>query len=133
MVQIRNYYKYSINTMSLTAQLVLKSGEVFYGEAPAHQRQISFGEVVFNTGMVGYVEALTDPSYAGQILVFTYPLIGNYGVSASDTWESQKIHARGAIFSELSPVYSNQSAQISLGQWLSDQQIPYMTGVDTEH
>lgn len=117
--------------MSLTAQLVLKSGEVFYGDAPAHQEQISFGEVVFNTGMVGYVEALTDPSYAGQILVFTYPLIGNYGVSAKETWESKKIHARGAIFSELSPVYSNHSAEISLSQWLSEQKIPYMTGVDT--
>lgn len=117
--------------MSLTAQLVLKSGEVFYGEAPAHQEQISFGEVVFNTGMVGYVESLTDPSYAGQILVFTYPLIGNYGVSAAKTWESQKIHVRGAIFSELSPFYSNQTAELSLKDWLREQNIPYMTGVDT--
>lgn len=117
--------------MSLTAQLILKSGEVFYGEAPEYQDNISFGEVVFNTGMVGYVESLTDPSYSGQILVFTYPLIGNYGVSESATWESQKIHARGAIFSELSPFYSNQSAKHSLSQWLKDQNIPYMTGVDT--
>jgi carbamoyl-phosphate synthase small subunit len=117
--------------MSPTAQLILKSGEVFYGDAPAGQNQISFGEVVFNTGMVGYVESLTDPSYSGQILVFTYPLIGNYGVSERDTWESQKIHVRGAIFSELSPFYSNQSAKFSLQQWLSDQNIPYMTGVDT--
>src|SRR5262245_37139992 len=104
--------------MSLTAQLVLKSGEVFYGEAPAHQDHISLGEVVFNTGMVGYVESLTDPSYAGQILVFTYPLIGNYGVSAEETWESQKIHVRGAIFSELSSFYSSPSAKYSLTQWL---------------
>lgn len=117
--------------MSLTAQLVLKSGEVFYGQAPANQDRISFGEIVFNTGMVGYVEALTDPSYAGQILVFTYPLIGNYGVSDAETWESKKIYARGAVFSELSPFYSNQSAKHSLSQWLSDQNIPYLTGVDT--
>src|SRR5262249_39516353 len=117
--------------MSLTAQLVLKSGEVFYGEAPVNQDRISFGEVVFNTGMVGYVEALTDPSYAGQILVFTYPLIGNYGVSESDTWESKKIYARGAVFSELSPFYSNQTAKYSLDKWLSDQNIPYLMGVDT--
>jgi carbamoyl-phosphate synthase small subunit len=117
--------------MSLTAQLVLKSGEVFYGEAPVNQDRISFGEVVFNTGMVGYVESLTDPSYSGQILVFTYPLIGNYGVSEPETWESRKIHVRGAIFSELSPFYSNQSAKLSLSKWLSDQNIPYMTGVDT--
>ncbi|MBX3708475.1 MAG: glutamine-hydrolyzing carbamoyl-phosphate synthase small subunit [Gammaproteobacteria bacterium] len=117
--------------MSLTAQLVLKSGEVFDGEAPDDQERISFGEVVFTTGMVGYVEALTDPSYAGQILVFTYPLIGNYGVSGSDTWESHKIHVRGAIFSELSPYYSNHSAHFSLKQWLTEQRIPYMTKVDT--
>lgn len=117
--------------MTLTAQLVLQSGEVFYGEVPAHQQSISFGEVVFNTGMVGYVESLTDPSYAGQILAFTYPLVGNYGVSAASTWESDKIHVRGVIFSELSPFYSNQAAQLSLQQWLSDQGIPYMTGVDT--
>lgn len=117
--------------MSLTAQLALQSGEVFYGEAPPHQQQISFGEVVFNTGMVGYVESLTDPSYAGQILVFTYPLIGNYGVADSSTWESQKIHVRGVIFSELCAVHSSHTAQISLQQWLNEQQIPYMTGVDT--
>lgn len=120
-----------MNMMSLTAQLILKSGEVFYGEVPAHQEPISFGEVVFNTGMVGYVEALTDPSYAGQILVFTYPLIGNYGVSGPDTWESSKIHVRGVVFSELSPYYSNHSADYSLSQWLADQKIPYITGVDT--
>ncbi|WP_197737259.1 glutamine-hydrolyzing carbamoyl-phosphate synthase small subunit [Aquicella siphonis] len=120
-----------MNTMTLTAQLVLKSGEVFYGEVPVHQEHISFGEVVFNTGMVGYVEALTDPSYAGQILVFTYPLIGNYGVSSSQSWESEKIHVRGAVFSELSPYYSNYSSQFSLARWLTDQKIPYMTGVDT--
>lgn len=117
--------------MSLTAQLVLQSGEVFHGQAPAHQDQITFGEVVFNTGMVGYVESLTDPSYAGQILVFTYPLIGNYGVSAPSTWESEKIHVRGVIFSELSPYYSNQSAEKSLQAWLEEQNIPYLTGVDT--
>ncbi len=117
--------------MSLTAQLVLKSGEVFYGQAPAEQEDNCFGEVVFNTGMVGYVEALTDPSYAGQILAFTYPLIGNYGVADAKTWESQKIHVRGVIFSELSPYYSNHSATQSLLEWLKEQGIPYMTGVDT--
>lgn len=119
------------NNMSFTAQLVLESGEVFYGEVPVKQDHITFGEVVFNTGMVGYVEALTDPSYAGQILVFTYPLIGNYGVSDANTWESKKIHVRGVVVSELSPFYSNPSAQFSLLKWLTDQHIPYLTGVDT--
>lgn len=120
-----------MNMMTLTAQLVLQSGEVFQGEAPADQAHISFGEVVFTTGMVGYVEALTDPSYAGQILVFTYPLIGNYGVAAASTWESKKIHVRGVVFSELSPHYSNHAAERSLTDWLSEQNIPYLTGVDT--
>lgn len=113
------------------AQLILQSGEVFYGDTPVKQEHISFGEVVFNTGMVGYAESLTDPSYSGQILVFTYPLIGNYGVADADTWESKDIHVRGVIVSELSPFYSNHSAKLSLGQWLAERNIPIMTGVDT--
>jgi carbamoyl-phosphate synthase small subunit len=117
--------------MSLTAQLVLKSGEVFDGETAVSLERPSFGEVVFTTGMVGYVESLTDPSYAGQILVFTYPLIGNYGVPDSATWESKKIQARGAIFSELSPYYSHHDASYSLQEWLQSQNIPYLSGVDT--
>ena len=95
------------------------------------QDQIAFGEVVFNTGMVGYVEALTDPSYSGQILVFTYPLIGNYGVSDAPTWESKKIHVKGVVVSELSPFYSNHTAVMSLADWLKQQNIPIITGVDT--
>ena len=78
------------------AQLILETGEVFTGLAPQKQQQSCYGEVVFNTGMVGYVESLTDPSYAGQILTFTYPLIGNYGVSAPSTWESEKIRSNSS-------------------------------------
>ncbi len=117
--------------MQNDAQLVLKSGEVFHGKVPESQGNISFGEVVFNTGMVGYVETLTDPSYAGQILVFTYPLMGNYGVTPVSTWESKKIHAKGVIFSELSPFYSNHAAEKSLKDWLTENNIPFMTEVDT--
>lgn len=117
--------------MSFTAQLVLKSGEVFYGEAPVKQEKITYGEVVFNTGMVGYVESLTDPSYAGQILVFTYPLIGNYGVANESHWESSKIQVRGVVVSELAPHYANHTAECSLKNWLCEQNIPYITGVDT--
>jgi carbamoyl-phosphate synthase small subunit len=113
------------------AQLILETGEVFYGQAPANQDGITFGEVVFNTGMVGYVESLTDPSYAGQVLVFTYPLIGNYGVADKSTWESNKIHVRGVIMSELAPHHSSHTAQQSLIQWLADQNIPFLVGVDT--
>ncbi len=118
--------------MSLVpAQLVLATGETFHGNTPAALQDIAFGEVVFSTGMVGYVESLTDPSYAGQIIVFTYPLIGNYGVSAQDTWESKKIHVKGAVFSELAPFFSNPTAEKSLVKWLEEQNIPYLTDVDT--
>lgn len=117
--------------MHSPAQLILKSGEIFYGNAPVKQNNVSFGEVVFNTGMVGYVEALTDPSYAGQILVFTYPLMGNYGVSDASTWESKKIHVKGVVVAELSAFHSNHTAAYALVDWLSNQHIPYLTGVDT--
>ncbi len=130
MVQIPNLRSVLYN-MRFTAQLVLKSGQIFYGEVPAQQVYPVFGEVVFNTGMVGYVESLTDPSYAGQILVFTYPLIGNYGVLDPATWESKKIHVRGVIVSELSPYYSNPAALHSLHQWLAEHEVPVLTGVDT--
>ena len=115
----------------MPAQLILETGETFQGLAPASQQEIAFGEVVFNTGMVGYVESLTDPSYAGQILVFTYPLIGNYGIAEESTWESHKIHVKGVIVSELAPYHSSHSAEHSLEEWLMRQNIPYLTGVDT--
>jgi carbamoyl-phosphate synthase small subunit len=98
------------------------------------------GEVVFNTGMVGYPEALTDPSYRGQILVLTYPLVGNYGVpdeSVLDNlglplyFESKEIHISGLIVSEYSWVHSHWAAQKSLGKWLSDNNIPAIYGIDT--
>jgi carbamoyl-phosphate synthase small subunit len=115
----------------IPTRLLLKTGESFAGFSPDAQINNQTGEVIFNTGMVGYVESLTDPSYAGQILCFTYPLIGNYGVSAPDTWESIKIQVKGVVMSELAPFYSNDSAQHSLLAWLEQQKIPYMTGVDT--
>lgn len=116
---------------TIPAKLILKTGEIFQGFAPAGQTDTHQGEVIFNTGMVGYVESLTDPSYAGQILTFTYPLIGNYGVSDASTWESKKIHVKGVIMSELASHYSNHAAQQSLSNWLHSQSIPYLTEVDT--
>lgn len=113
------------------ATLFLNQGAQFSGFAPKNQQETAFGEVVFNTGMVGYVESLTDPSYTGQILVFTYPLIGNYGVSAKDTWESDKIHVSGVVMSELASHYSNHSAKQSLQDWLTEQHIPFLVGADT--
>lgn len=113
------------------AQLILETGEIFYGQSPIDQEGEHFGEVVFNTGMTGYVESLTDPSYTGQILVFTYPLIGNYGVSVPSSWESNKIHVKGVVMSELAPHYSSHSAQKSLMDWLIENNIPCLIGVDT--
>ena len=94
--------------------LRLASGESFAGLIPISQNNIQDGEVVFNTGMTGYVESLTDPSYAGQILVFTYPLIGNYGVPNPSTWESSKIHVKGVVMTHLALHYSNHGAEQSL-------------------
>lgn len=117
--------------MQKSAQLILETGEVFKGQTYSNLQEMHFGEVVFNTGMVGYVESLTDPSYAGQILVFTYPLIGNYGVSGLSEWESKKIHVKGVVMSELAPFYSSHTAQFSLPQWLQEQDIPLLFGADT--
>ncbi|KAH9248346.1 carbamoyl-phosphate synthase, large subunit [Batrachochytrium salamandrivorans] len=98
------------------------------------------GEVVFNTGMVGYPEALTDPSYRGQILVLTFPLVGNYGVPGWDldedvglpkNFESKEIHIRGLIVSGYTEEHSHWNAQMSLGKWLADNGIPALFGVDT--
>ncbi len=113
------------------AQLILETNETFHGQTSSCISEPHFGEVVFSTGMVGYVESLTDPSYAGQILVFTYPLIGNYGVPDPSDWESKEIHVRGVVMSELAPFYSSHSAHQSLLQWLEKQNIPYLIGADT--
>jgi carbamoyl-phosphate synthase small subunit len=113
-----------------TAFLVLENGAVFQGKMKGPRQNVS-GEVVFTTGMTGYTESLTDPSYAGQILVFTFPLIGNYGVPSSEQWESKKIHARGVIVSENVTHYSHAGALCSLSAWLEQQNVPLMHGVDT--
>lgn len=113
------------------ARLILHNGERYEGYSPAWQTGAFFGEVVFTTGMVGYVESLTDPSYAGQILTFTYPLIGNYGVPKRSFWESDKIHASGVVIEELSSFYAHYQAEKSLLQWLEAQKVPLLFGIDT--
>ena len=112
----------------LDAVLVLADGTRYPGRSLGHPRS-SAGEVVFNTGMVGYTEALTDPSYRGQILVLTFPLVGNYGVPPA--FESRRIQAAALVVSELSPEYSHAAAQKSLRQWLHDEGIACLAGVDT--
>lgn len=113
------------------ANLVLSDGSVFEGLAPKWQQQDYRGEVVFNTGMTGYVESLTDPSYTGQILVFTYPLLGNYGVHKEAAWESDQVRPAGIVISELSFDWSHYDSHRSLLEWLADSGVPCLTGVDT--
>jgi carbamoyl-phosphate synthase small subunit len=112
----------------MTAKLILEDGSALTGRLCGYPRSVS-GEVVFNTGMVGYTEALTDPSYSGQIMVLTYPLVGNYGVPPE--FESEKIQAAALIVSELALEYSHHMAEKSLPKWLHEQGIPCLAGVDT--
>lgn len=113
------------------AQLVLETGAIFNGFAPSWQQETFFGEVVFTTGMTGYPESLTDPSFAGQILTFTYPLIGNYGIPTSETWESPKIHAAGVIVSHATHHWSHHTGLQSFQEWLKEQEVPLLIGIDT--
>jgi len=119
------------------SELILEDGSKFYGYSFGSKKSAS-GEVVFNTGMVGYPESLTDASYYGQILVLTYPLIGNYGVPGYEKednilkyFESDKIQVKGLIITDYSDNYSHWNAKKSLSEWLKEHNIPGMYGVDT--
>jgi carbamoyl-phosphate synthase small subunit len=118
---------------------MLEDGTVFDGIGFGRPSEIA-GEVVFNTGMVGYTEALTDPSYRGQILCITYPLVGNYGVpsmSVKDKYrlpkffESDKIQVKGLIVHDLSSIASHWSCVKTLDEWLNEEQVPGIYGIDT--
>lgn len=113
----------------MKALLVLEDGTVFYGNTFAGNGEIS-GEVVFNTSMTGYQEVLTDPSYKGQIVTMTYPLIGNYGVNDKDI-ESSRIQLEGFVVREYVPVPSNWRSQQTLADYLNKQGIIGIEGVDT--
>ena len=120
-----------------SARLVLEDGTQFAGYSFGAETSLS-GEVVFNTAMTGYPESLTDPSYSGQILVITYPLIGNYGVPAFTEengmlrfFESDRIHVRGLVISDYSFEHSHWNAVESLGRWLKDNNVPALYGADT--
>ena len=115
--------------MTQIAKLALEDGTVFTGEAFGASGEVD-GEVVFNTSMTGYQEILTDPSYKGQIITMTYPLIGNYGVNEQDV-ESYQTHASGFVVRELSPVVSNYRADSSLGDYMERNGIPGIQGIDT--
>ena len=118
-------------------KLLLEDGIEFHGYSFGYEKSVS-GEVVFNTAMTGYPESLTDPSYKGQILVLTYPIIGNYGVPESikeddllKFFESYSLHISGLIVSDYTDDYSHWNASKSLGSWLKECKIPGIYGVDT--
>jgi len=110
--------------------LVLKDGTIFEGHLFGSVKPLSSGEVVFNTALSGYQEILSDPSYAGQIITFTYPHIGNYGVNPDDN-ESRSIFARGVIVRDYDEHYSNYRAKQSLDVWLKHAGIGAISGLDT--
>lgn len=121
----------------LRGRLVLRDGTTFEGFSFGDPRSIS-GEVVFNTGMTGYPETLTDPSYCGQILTLTYPLAGNYGVPRVQAgsalglpFESSRVQVSALLVSDYSENYSHWDAEKSLGQWLEESNVPALTGIDT--
>ncbi|MBI2657790.1 glutamine-hydrolyzing carbamoyl-phosphate synthase small subunit [Candidatus Woesearchaeota archaeon] len=119
------------------AKLILENGDEFRGFSFGAEHSVS-GEVVFSTGMVGYPESLTDPSYKGQILALTYPLIGNYGVPGKEiennilkNFESDNIQVQALIISDYSFEYSHWNAKRSLADWLKEEKIPAVYGIDT--
>jgi len=118
-----------MSEQSKIAKLGLENGAVFSGRFFG-AGGTSEGEVVFNTSMTGYQEILTDPSYKGQIVTMTYPLIGNYGINRQDV-ESKTPHVAGFIIKELSPVYSNYRADMSLDEYLKQNNIIGLEGIDT--
>jgi carbamoyl-phosphate synthase small subunit len=129
--------KNTLNQGRQPAKLILEDGSIFPGFSFGAQKPKA-GEVVFNTGMVGYPESLTDPSYWGQILVLTYPLIGNYGIPGYDEeekllkyFEADRIQVQGLIISNYSDRYSHWNAKKSLSEWLIEQNIPGICDIDT--
>ena len=118
--------------------LVLEDGTKFHGESFGYDKPVA-GEVVFNTAMMGYPESLTDPSYAGQLMTLTYPLVGNYGVppfsvesdGIATFMESDRIYASAIIVADYSEQYSHWNAVESLADWLKREHVPGITGIDT--
>ncbi|MDE7388003.1 MAG: glutamine-hydrolyzing carbamoyl-phosphate synthase small subunit, partial [Muribaculaceae bacterium] len=122
------------------ATLILDDGTRFEGESFGYDGNVA-GEVVFNTAMTGYPESLTDPSYAGQLMTLTYPLVGNYGVPSAEVgpdgiaefMESDRIYASGLIVGDYSEQYSHWNAKESLSEWLKRDKVPAITGIDTRY
>lgn len=111
------------------AYLLLADGTLFEGYSVGYEGQ-SIGEVVFNTGMAGYQEVLTDPSYYGQVVTMTYPLIGNYGINFED-YESRKSWVSGFIMREIAEHPSNWRCRLTLDEYLKEQKVVGLAGIDT--
>lgn len=125
------------NNRKKKAWLILENGKEFVGESFGYEGSVA-GEVVFNTAMTGYPESLTDPSYKGQILVTTFPMIGNYGVPKPEMengiprgFESERIQISGLVISDYSSEFNHWNAQQSLGEWLVGNKVPGICGIDT--
>ena len=123
--------------MSSKAKLILEDGSEYEALSFGSEKSVS-GELVFYTAMIGYPESLTDPSYKGQILVPTFPMIGNYGVpdeelenGISRNFESEKIHCTALVISDYSEKFSHWNSEKSLGTWLKQQGVPGLYGIDT--
>lgn len=116
--------------MSKTVKLILKDKTTFEGQSFGAAKSVA-GEVVFATGMVGYDMSMTDPSYAGQILVFTYPLIGNWGVPPKEFWESGRIHTKAIIVGNLTTKPNHWQMQQTLDNWCKKEGVPIISGIDT--
>ena len=123
----------------MSAYIVLETGQVFEGKSFGYTEKPVSSEIVFQTGMVGYTESLTDPSYKNQLLVLTYPLIGNYGIPSDERdkygflkfFESEKVYASGLIVGEYINNFSHWNADRSLSTWLKEHKVPGISGIDT--
>ena len=111
------------------AILALEDGRVFHGVSVGARGETT-GEVVFNTSMMGYQEVLSDPSYCGQIVTFTYPLLGNYGVNGED-WESDRLRAQGLVCREMCEKPSSWRSKGRLDELLESREVPAIAGIDT--
>ena len=116
----------------MLGKLILKDGSTFEGQSFGYE-EARAGELVFSTGMVGYPESLTDPSYEGQILVCTYPIIGSYGVPDKKLWESDRIHVSGLIVSQYIDTPYHFKSKMTLGNWLKKEKVPGLVITDTRY
>src|ERR1700722_1495356 len=114
----------------MQGKLILEDGTIYEGTSFGSTASLS-GEVVFATGMTGYPQAFTDPSFAGQILTMTYPIIGNYGVPSSDLWESDRLQINGLIVSNYIDTPSHFQSKMTLGAWLKKSNVPGLEIKDT--